>query len=562
MFGPVNSVRYAVFFAMSLMTAVPVRGGNPRIFYSDLDSGPNSGGEKNGGAYVTIYGKGFGATQGASFVTIGAGRAVAYPVWTDSKIAFQIGASAASGDVIVNSGAGVSNTVPFTVRTGRILFVAAGGKDAGNGSSASPWRTITKARDSMKAGDIVYVRDGVSQSTDDGAGWSSCLTLGGNAGTAGNPKALVVYPGESATIGSVNTSKANGCDTGIRTKGQGEGYWTIAGFVIRGAGLAISTAGVTNWRLVGNDMSCPNGNGQAGCLTTGYNSTYLYIYGNTVHHVATSLNPANVTALYHGVYFADGTAHVWFGWNTIADVQGCRGIQQNASAGTDAFDLHIHDNVIHDTQCDGIVMTTVDPSKGPVELYNNIIYNAGKGPNNAEKTGAWSCMNLQGYDVGGPGTGVIEVYNNTMYSCGTFQNPPYDGSAAGLLWVAGKNSDKYVHIRNNIFYTPKGVPYVHIYSPKGVCRDTDNCNNVRGSNNLFFGNGAAPRNSNITGSINQDPMFVNLSQKDFHLTEASPARRAGVNVGAVADMDGNPPSTGASGRDVGAFQFLGPIQHP
>ena len=96
MFGPVNSVRYAVFFAMSLMTAVPVRGGNPRIFYSDLDSGPNSGGEKNGGAYVTIYGKGFGATQGASFVTIGAGRAVAYPVWTDSKIAFQIGASAVS----------------------------------------------------------------------------------------------------------------------------------------------------------------------------------------------------------------------------------------------------------------------------------------------------------------------------------------------------------------------------------------------------------------------------------------------------------------------------------
>jgi hypothetical protein len=549
----------ALFVACGLLGAMPVWGESPRIFYSDLESGPNSGGEKNGGAYVTIYGKGFGAAQGASYVTIGGGRAAAYPVWTDSKIAFELGTSAATGDITVNTGAGPSNSLPFTVRPGRILFVATNGKDGGNGSFASPWRTVTKARDSIKPGDIVYVRDGVSQSTDDGTGWSSCLMLGGNAGTAGNPKALVVYPGESATIGNINPSKANGCDIGIRTKGQGEGYWTIAGFAIRG-GVAISTATVVYWRLIGNDISCPNGNGQAGCITIGYNSTYLHIYGNTVHHVATNLNPANVTALYHGVYFADGTAHLWFGWNTIADVQGCRGIQQNASAGTDAFDLHIHDNIIHDTQCDGIVMTTVDPSKGPVEIYNNIIYNAGKGPNNAERTGAWSCLNLQGYDVGGAGSGAIEVYNNTMYSCGTFRNPPYEGNNAGILWIAAKNADKYAHIRNNIFYMPAGVPYLYIYSPKGVCRDSENCNNVRGSNNLFYGNGPAPRNPNITGSINRDPLFVNLPQKDFHLTEASPARRAGVNVGAAADMDGYPPPAGAP-RDIGTFQFVGPAQH-
>ena len=28
----------------------------PRLFYSDLDSGPNLGGERGLGAYVTLYG--------------------------------------------------------------------------------------------------------------------------------------------------------------------------------------------------------------------------------------------------------------------------------------------------------------------------------------------------------------------------------------------------------------------------------------------------------------------------------------------------------------------------
>ena len=33
----------------------------PRLFFSDLDSGPNSGGENNNGAYVTLYGANLGA---------------------------------------------------------------------------------------------------------------------------------------------------------------------------------------------------------------------------------------------------------------------------------------------------------------------------------------------------------------------------------------------------------------------------------------------------------------------------------------------------------------------
>ena len=87
------SVRFQRIWCLGLFTAIlaiAAKGAVPAIFYSDLESGPNKGGERNQGAYVTIYGKGFGSSQGSSFVTVGGGMVAAYPVWTDSRIAFQL----------------------------------------------------------------------------------------------------------------------------------------------------------------------------------------------------------------------------------------------------------------------------------------------------------------------------------------------------------------------------------------------------------------------------------------------------------------------------------------
>src|SRR5215467_7847169 len=39
--------------------AAPCQSAHPRILYSDLESGPNLGGQNNGGAFVTLYGRGF-----------------------------------------------------------------------------------------------------------------------------------------------------------------------------------------------------------------------------------------------------------------------------------------------------------------------------------------------------------------------------------------------------------------------------------------------------------------------------------------------------------------------
>src|ERR1700694_1425189 len=96
----------------------------PRVFYSDLDSGPGGGGQNNKGAFVTIYGSGFGAIQSSSTVSVGGGLADNYPVWTNNKISFQLGSAAKSGDIVVTVNSTGSNGVPFTVRAGNIFFVS------------------------------------------------------------------------------------------------------------------------------------------------------------------------------------------------------------------------------------------------------------------------------------------------------------------------------------------------------------------------------------------------------------------------------------------------------
>src|SRR5580658_6111058 len=100
-------------FAASVATSW---GASPVVFFTDLTSGPKSGGQNNAGAFVTLYGRNFGAARGGSSVSIGGRPAAAYPVWSDTKIAIQLGAAAVTGNLVVTTAAGASNGTSFTVR--------------------------------------------------------------------------------------------------------------------------------------------------------------------------------------------------------------------------------------------------------------------------------------------------------------------------------------------------------------------------------------------------------------------------------------------------------------
>lgn len=530
-----------LFLALTFATTLAAQA--PRVFFTDLDSGPKTGGENNLGVYVSVYGVNFGSSRGTATVTIGGGTAANYPLWSNSKITFQLGPTASSGDIRVQTSAGSSNGVPFTVRNGNILFVSPTGADTNTGAFASPLRTVQKAVDTMAAGDTAYLMNGLVETRPGSSDGS--VTISRNDGAAGAPKALVAYPNAVATIGSVGSGPCTttACIEGLKTS-FASNYWTIAGLRLLGNDYGIVVRG-TAWRVIGNELTCPWGNGASACLD-GSQTTNAKIWGNNVHDAGFYRGPTDQSSsLYHGIYFSTDSNQLDIGWNQVVNVKGCRGIQihsspLDATSGLNQYGIAIHDNVIRNTQCDGIVLATIDPSRGAIAIYNNLIQNAGQGPATLEGSGNFACIYAAGYTNRGPqGAGVVDIYNNTMVNCGG-HGP---GSNGGVNY-ARRTTTIDLRLRNNIFYQTNGAPYIVAYDgPAGIT----------GANNLFFGNGPAPSTFGLSGSLNADPRFVNPAG-DFHLQGGSPARGSGSDTGLVADIEG---ALRAVPHDLGAYVGTG-----
>lgn len=96
----------------------------------------------------------------------------------------------------------------------------------------------------MSAGDIVYVRDGVSQTAEDN--FSAALSIE-TSGLPGQPKAIVAYPGATVVIGST------GLEFGARVPNIGvvAADWVIAKLRLRGQmqALDIGGDGATRWAV-------------------------------------------------------------------------------------------------------------------------------------------------------------------------------------------------------------------------------------------------------------------------------------------------------------------------
>src|SRR5579872_158930 len=284
----------------------------PHIFYSDLQSGPASGGQNNQGVFVTIVGTGFGATQGNSQVMLAGTPAAAYPYWSSTRIVFQVSANSRSGNISVTVGGSKSNGIRFNLRNGNIYFVSPNGTDTGNGSFSAPWQTLTHTRDMLRAGDTVYLMDGLQQTGLDSNNASLSLATSSSGGNG--PIALVAYPGANATIGS-----AGGSTYGIYAAKSSN--WVISGLHILGANEAVHLASSGSWRIVGNDMSCPNASSVGGCLD-GVSSGNAKVYGNTIHDSGMA---GAALAQYDALVFTDSNG-LDIGWNEVARTNACDAI--------------------------------------------------------------------------------------------------------------------------------------------------------------------------------------------------------------------------------------------
>lgn len=512
----------------------------PVIFFTDVTSGPNSGGQNGGGTILSIYGKQFGVTQGGSTVTVGGGAVAAYLQWGAllpggtgvQKISVAIGPNAATGPVVVHTSQGDSNAnITFTVRSGNIYCVSTTGSDtAGHGTfGAGCFKTIPYAvHTAMAAGDFTYVMNGVTATAQDPFHTYSAPLSIVESGTATSPMALIVYPGATATVGDgtqqlgIRTPNVSPCTS------TGCSYWVVAGFTIDAS--QCMNLNSPNWRIVANDMTAPMGGNLSACVEV-MDVPFVDMYGNHIHDIGQS----STSKTYHAVYYSSGSgaSHETFAWNSVHDVLGCRGFQVHVDGGATMSDIHVHDNLIYNIRCDGINFSTVNPDAGVVEAYNNIIYHAGMGPDPTDGSASYSCIRINGTAI----TNSVQIYNNTLYDCGSGGS---DASTAAGLGAGIKTS-----VTNNI---------INELSRGTIFATTDGCGAVTGQDNDSFGASNACA-SNMTGSLSANPMFSNPAIADFHLLSGSPMVAAGVAIAALFnDFDANPrPSTGAI--DVGAYEF-------
>jgi hypothetical protein len=530
-----SSFLQCLFFAVLLM-AVPsvsqAAASTPVIFYSDLDSGPKTGGENDNGVYVTIWGKNFGATRGTNYVTVGDGQIDNYPLWSDTKITFQLGSSAATGNIVVAGSNGASNGIPFTVRSGRIFFVTPTG--TGNGSVRKPMSPYD-ITNKIRPGDTYYFRAGMYSGTFSGTSWQvNNFSFGQwQRGTAANPVALVGYPNEVATLVAPAGRGNIGFSTGDAAAGMVGGYTTIANLTLIGGEGCISgggfythpKSGAPGVRVIGNVLSATyTGNTMSGLIV--FQADHWRIWGNEIKDTGTT-PPINNN---HAIYVTVASSDVDIGWNYLHNLRMGHVIQVHTDSVPDGAscytftDVRIHDNVITATNVDdsrGInVGHTCQNSYGAI--YNNILYNLGQ---------RFSAIAMY--------TGSWKVYNNTLYN---IHSDP-------MVWVAETG---VAEVTNNIFYSDGNSGYV---GPAGGV----SWSQMTLSNNLYYGyrgQGApAPKGKD---SIMADPMFQDPQAGDFHLQPKSAAIDHGSDAVAPIvrrDPDGVPRPQGRY-FDIGAYEAI------
>jgi hypothetical protein len=454
----------------------------------------------------------------------------------------------------------------FTVRAGHIYYI---GSVADNSappancatllaanSYASPWgltnyASATEANYSyvkmrtpytyyrcLSLGDTLVFLNGVSYPYFDGDGWHASLTPDKLTATAASFMTIMARPGAKVQLGGTGWAMA-----GIRDTSNG--FNVYSGLTVTGSGANGGTyfnAGgiASNDRAVGNEFTCPDCSGAAGAVMGGNG---LILYGNTVDNVAT-LDAGGSNKEYHAIYVQGNNIEI--AWTKIFNTLAYNGIQINHDGTSGFYNQSYHNNDISDVNGSGINLSTIDPSSGYIQVFNNVIHHVGLAPaSDGGSNDPHSCIAAKGYGSAvAPGT--VEVYNNTMYDCSSYLNVNPQTNASCAVLTLANQLNVTMNLVDNIIYQPAYAgsadqnPYICGGGPIGT---------LSGSNNLWYsvtvpaGIGSAAKYGTVA-----NPLFN--SATDYHLQSGSPAIGKGIPFeGLTTDFDDitrpNPPSIGA-----------------
>jgi hypothetical protein len=406
-----------------------------------------------------------------------------------------------------------------------VYYVSKTGKDSNPGTEAQPWLTVTKAANTMIAGDTVYVETGTYNER----------VFPAHSGSTGSPITYQNYNGQSVII--------NG--TGLSYSGlflfQGTSYINISGLTIEnslaaGDGNGIFLQGASNINITNCTITNTVAAGIAAYDFVGKHCSNIKVSNCTIYGTNTGSNLEAISCR---------TVQTFTISNCIVHDTGT---QIGIGMGIGCTNGSVYGNSVYNTGAMGIYVDSEGAAESNISIYNNVCHN------NAQAGIGLSSENTNGQY---PQTG-ISIYNNICYS-------NVLGFSVGSVSVPS-NTFSFTLI-NNTFY---GNSYraislgTYSYIASGIIRNniivgTSNAilmamsgsgANVTIDHNLFYSTGSY-NSSNIYGTnyLKSNPLLTNPTS-NFALQSASPAIGAGSVTGAPAiDYAGitrpNPPSVGA-----------------
>ncbi len=403
--------------------------------------------------------------------------------------------------------------------------------DTNPGTESLPWLTIQKAADTIIAGDMVYIKEGIYNEQ----------VIPQNSGSSGNHITYLAYPGDTVTIDGTGiplpdwygvfdiTGKSyikvsglrviNSTDSGILAWGSNH-IIIENNYTYNTVSSGIGVWSCSNIIIDGNEVELACNDGLQECITVAVTDTFE-VMNNHVHHGGPGTNGGE------GIDAKDGSSNGIIYKNYVHDMNSNRlGIY------VDAWDKHtynidVYQNTVHNCAHGITVASEAGGLLENVRIYNNIAYDN-------EEVGIW----IANWSLA-PQQPMKDIYviNNTLYNNGN-------------EWGGGinvMNSDaEYVVIRNNICSQNLSFQIVIEDAPQNLFVDHNLIDGFRGYPGEIFG----------SDSVVGDPMFVNSAEADFHLQVTSPAINSGSSVDAPNfDFDGNPRPQGA-GYDIGAYEYV------
>lgn len=574
-------MRVTLYLVLSgvLLLAVQATFTNPVVLYTDVPSGPTSGGENNLGCYLSIFGKNFGDSLSSVKVFIGQIEVANYRFLARSKvydktgiqhIAVQVGSLGGASQgvalpvkVVVNGIA--SNTDhTFTPNPGNIFFASLTGDDATGTANniAKPYRHLQFESDmtaaihgQLHAGDHVIIRGG---DWSDAVGFETAWLRfrypqqQGSLPTGQQHTGWIhftAYPGAINGNGLEDVHYSTPASAKGGFQGANSAYAGTTGDFISISNMrfdmnanAQTDAAPANlqystgaWRVVNNEIGpWPSVlAARSGGISGGGDG--LTVLGNHVHDIS---RPTDALEN-HGIYVDSYAQNVNLGYNWFYNVSGGNLIQLYDSLGVaGSADWAGFNNIqIHHNWLEKCAKYPINLADGTVsaKVWNNIVI----GSNMAGIR--FNSAYLDNID--------IVVAFNTFYDNARV-------SVMGLVLNTGGVVTGTIKIANNIIAAgPNTVSSADFYVNDGADNDTY----ISFTNNLYYDHGLGfTQVARDTRGQYKDPLFNGPTTNDLSLQVNSPAVNKGdasLNAAITVSEDFTSIVLRDSKPDLGALEY-------